>query len=58
MVKKSTLVRVSVGITLYPDHGTDLDTLIGRADAAMYTAKRTGSGICMYSNNTNKAATG
>jgi len=51
-------VGASIGITLYPDHGIDADTLIGRADAAMYTAKRDGSGICMYSEKPNKAATG
>ncbi len=51
-------VGASIGITLYPDHGTDVDTLIGRADAAMYTAKRNGSGACMYHDNTGEAATG
>ncbi len=51
-------VGASIGIALYPDHGTDLDALIGRADAAMYAAKRDGSGICMHSENTDKAATG
>jgi len=51
-------VGASIGITLYPDHGIDVDALIGRADAAMYTAKRDGSGICMYGKNTDKAATG
>ncbi|MBP6701988.1 MAG: GGDEF domain-containing protein [Vicinamibacteria bacterium] len=32
----------SVGISLYPEHGDDADGLIGRADAAMYEAKRNG----------------
>jgi len=51
-------VGASIGITLYPDHGTDVDALIGRADSAMYTAKRNGSGICMYGENTDKAVVG
>ncbi|MDY0746910.1 EAL domain-containing protein [Paucibacter sp. R3-3] len=33
----------SVGIAVYPDHG-DADKLLLNADAAMYTAKRTGGG--------------
>ena len=38
------LVRLtaSVGISLYPDDGEDADTLIERADTAMYHAKRHG----------------
>jgi len=35
-------VTVSVGIALFPDHGADAPTLIARADAAMYEAKRAG----------------
>lgn len=35
-------LTASVGISLYPDDGEDADTLIERADAAMYHAKRRG----------------
>ena len=37
-------LSASIGISLYPDDGVEADTLIHRADAAMYRAKRTGTG--------------
>ncbi|MGN6389198.1 MAG: bifunctional diguanylate cyclase/phosphodiesterase [Burkholderiaceae bacterium] len=37
-------VRASIGISLYPDHGADLDTLMQHADIAMYAAKANGKG--------------
>ncbi len=37
-------LSASIGISLYPDDGQDADTLIGRADVAMYHAKRHGLG--------------
>ncbi len=38
----------SIGIALFPDHGTDSETLVQRADVAMYMAKRAGSGFAFY----------
>ena len=38
------VMSASIGIAIYPDDGQDLDTLIQRADAAMYQAKRRGAG--------------
>jgi diguanylate cyclase (GGDEF)-like protein/PAS domain S-box-containing protein len=35
-------VTTSIGISLYPDHSQDLDTLMQQADAAMYHAKEKG----------------
>lgn len=36
-------VRFSVGISFFPEHGTDSDTLIHAADQAMYAVKGTGA---------------
>lgn len=35
-------VTVSAGVGIYPAHGADADTLMNRADAALYVAKRAG----------------
>jgi diguanylate cyclase (GGDEF)-like protein/PAS domain S-box-containing protein len=35
-------MSASIGISMYPDNATDIDTLIQQADAAMYQAKRAG----------------
>ena len=35
-------MSASIGISIYPDNATDIDTLIQQADAAMYKAKRAG----------------
>ena len=35
-------VSASIGIALYPDHGSDTETLLDRADQAMYQAKNGG----------------
>lgn len=39
---KPLTVTTSIGISLYPDHAQDAETLIKRADQAMYTAKQNG----------------
>jgi diguanylate cyclase (GGDEF)-like protein len=42
-------IEASVGIALYPAHGHDVDTLLQRADVAMYLAKEDHSGCELYS---------
>ncbi len=41
-------VGASIGVAMAPEHGTDLATLLQRADIAMYLAKRTGVGAALY----------
>ena len=43
------LVRASVGIAMFPDHGRDVESLMQRADIAMYSAKARGVGHEVYS---------
>ncbi|MFI5913543.1 putative bifunctional diguanylate cyclase/phosphodiesterase [Dactylosporangium sp. NPDC051541] len=40
--------RVSIGIALAPEHGHDANSLIQRADVAMYVAKNTHTGVRVY----------
>ncbi|MBI3596223.1 MAG: EAL domain-containing protein [Nitrospirae bacterium] len=41
-------VEFSIGVALYPDHGANPDSLMQRADVAMYAAKTTGEGYLLY----------
>lgn len=45
---RSLYVGGSIGIALFPQHGSDGATLIKRADVAMYLAKRSNSGCAVY----------
>jgi len=41
-------VGVSIGVALYPDHGTDASELMRGADVAMYVAKRDHMTVAIY----------
>ena len=41
-------VGASFGVSLFPDHGPDLEALLRRADAAMYQAKNVGGGVMLH----------
>jgi diguanylate cyclase (GGDEF)-like protein/PAS domain S-box-containing protein len=43
------LIRASIGIAVFPGHGRDVETLMQRADIAMYSAKGNGVGHEVYS---------
>jgi diguanylate cyclase (GGDEF)-like protein len=42
-------IEGSVGIAIHPQHGNDFETLLQRADIAMYVAKERGVGVQVYS---------
>ncbi|HJR44629.1 MAG TPA: EAL domain-containing protein [Actinomycetota bacterium] len=41
-------IEASIGIAFAPDHGKDVESLIQRADIAMYVSKGSGSGYAIY----------
>ncbi len=41
-------VRVSIGVAVAPGHGTDAQTLVRRADVAMYEARGQRAGVRLY----------
>lgn len=42
------MVTTSIGISLYPQDGDDIDTLIRQADMAMYAAKESGKNKYLF----------
>ena len=46
--KLTVALGCSVGLALYPEHATELDRLVFRADMAMYAAKEDGGGVRLY----------
>jgi len=45
-------IEVSIGIAFYPQHGGDVEALLQRADAAMYTAKEDNTYFAVYDEDT------
>jgi diguanylate cyclase (GGDEF)-like protein len=41
-------VEASIGVAVYPEHGSDPDELLQRADIAMYAAKDTHAGFVLF----------
>lgn len=46
--QRTVPLRASLGIAMAPQDGQDIDTLMNRADLALYTAKQQGGGYCFY----------
>ncbi len=43
-------VNTSIGVSIFPEHGNNIKTLLERADSAMYEVKRSGGkGVAFYS---------
>jgi diguanylate cyclase len=45
------VIEASIGISIYPEHGDDVDALLQKADVAMYGAKDRRLGIAVYDGN-------
>jgi diguanylate cyclase (GGDEF)-like protein/PAS domain S-box-containing protein len=46
----SLIITSSIGISLYPDHGANIDIILKNADSAMYQAKQEGRNRCQLYN--------
>jgi len=53
--QKEILITSSIGISVYPEHGTDIETLLKNADVAMYWSKDNGKdNFSFYENHMNE----
>jgi predicted signal transduction protein with EAL and GGDEF domain len=50
-------IEASIGVALHPNHGNDFETLLQRADVAMYVAKERSTGIEIYSSEIDRHST-
>jgi diguanylate cyclase (GGDEF)-like protein len=50
-------IEASIGVAVYPEHGRDFELLLQRSDVAMYVAKERGTGVEMYSPETDRHST-
>ena len=53
---QEVFVSASVGVSVYPGDGSDVETLVKNADTAMYRAKESGRNCCQFYNQTSSAA--
>ena len=51
-------VNASVGVSLFPQHGDDISSLLSHADSAMYEAKKSSLGVSLYDPDTDHLTTG
>jgi len=50
-------IGLSIGVSIFPDHGETPTRLMRNADKAMYSIKSKGGGICIYAGEENKIKT-
>jgi len=50
-------IEASIGVALHPDHGRDFESLLQRADVAMYVAKERNTGVEIYSSEIDRHST-
>jgi diguanylate cyclase (GGDEF)-like protein len=50
-------IEASIGVAVYPSHGRDFESLLQRSDVAMYVAKERGTGVELYSPETDRHST-
>ena len=49
VIEKTELtIGASIGVSVFPDHGDGIGSLLSHADMAMYEAKNNNLGICVY----------
>ena len=48
LAEREVQIACSVGISVYPDHGTDAEALVKNADTALYRAKELGRGTFQF----------
>jgi len=51
-------VNASIGISVYPDHGEDINVLLSHADSAMYMAKSNNLGVSLYNSDFDRSTPG
>jgi diguanylate cyclase len=56
--QNTLVVNASVGVAVYPDHGTTISSLLSHADFAMYEAKNSHLSICIYNPDNDHLAQG
>ena len=56
--QNNIVINASVGIAVYPDHGTTISSLLSHADFAMYEAKNSSLNVCVYNPDNDHLAQG
>jgi diguanylate cyclase (GGDEF)-like protein len=55
---RELIIKASIGIAIYPEHGASGEQLIAKADAAMYLAKQRSRGVAFFDRQRMRAISG